>query len=296
MKDIRDLEKDIYKVLDSGIDHDPSPDLAAEYAMRIGGEMAKATRPRSQEREYGKLWASDLGETCLRKQYYKFNSTDEKEPLLGHTKFKFLYGNILEEAVLYLAEEAGHDVRNQQGRVEASFDNDWVVSGRIDAVVDGVLVDVKSTSSFGYKKYESEGLLPSNDTFGYLWQLGFYYHYGYVAGGRDSGRAGFIWIDKQNGHILYNGVYPYLPTSQQIDTKVRHLSSAVITLDPFKVATVPDGKSGNMKLSTKCSYCDFKHKCWEDANGGKGLRTFLYSSGPVYFTNVKREPKVEEIT
>ena len=293
MKDIRDLEKDIYKVLDSGIDHDPSPNLAAEYAMRIGGEMAKATRPRSQEREHGKLWASDLGENCLRKQYYKFNSTDDKEQLLGHTKFKFLYGNILEEAVLYLAEEAGHDVAHQQSRVETDFNNGWVVSGRVDAVIDGVLVDVKSTSSFGYKKYEKEGLNPGNDTFGYLWQLGFYYHHSEFVHADDE--AGFVWIDKQNGHILYNSTWDYIPSAQQIATKVDHLSDAAVRLDPFRIPPVPEGTSGNMKLSTKCSYCDYKKKCWEDANGGKGLRTFLYSNGPVYMTKVKREPKVEEL-
>ena len=52
---------------------------------------------------------------------------------------------------------------------------------------------------------------------------------------------------------------------------------------------VPDGKSGNMKLAAPCMYYDYRHECW------KGLRTFLYASGPVYLTKVVSIPKVPEI-
>jgi hypothetical protein len=45
-----------------------------------------------------------------------------------------------------------------------------------------------------------------------------------------------------------------------------------------------EGQSGNRKLSTNCSYCDYKKECWP------GLRTFIYSKGPVYLTKVEREP------
>jgi hypothetical protein len=59
-------------------------------------------------------------------------------------------------------------------------------------------------------------------------------------------------------------------------------------------AAVPEGKSGNLKLGVACSYCPFKDECWKDSNGGKGLRKFFYSRGPVWLTNVAREPKVNE--
>jgi hypothetical protein len=55
-------------------------------------------------------------------------------------------------------------------------------------------------------------------------------------------------------------------------------------------SSIPDGKSGNMKLDTQCSYCAFKDMCWP------GLRTFLYSGKPRFLTEVVREPKVEEVT
>ena len=299
MNDINDLERDIYRVLDSDLDHEPNEVTAAHYAMNIGGELAKATRPRSRDREMGKLWASDLGETCMRKAWYKFHAPSAAIPLMGHTKFKFLYGNILEESVMYLTEEAGHLVQYPQGRVEWDVPNtDWMVSGRIDGIVNDALVDVKSTSSYGYKKYASEGINHSNDTFGYLWQLSYYHHFAPFDWSYEKDKTGFLWIDKQNGHVLYNNASPYLWTAEEVTNKVGLLIDTIDQpLTPaFRRKEVPDGKSGNMKLDVKCSYCDFREHCWSDSNGGKGLRTFLYGNGPAYLTEVKREPKVPEVT
>jgi hypothetical protein len=55
---------------------------------------------------------------------------------------------------------------------------------------------------------------------------------------------------------------------------------------------IPEGKSGNMKLGLNCSYCGYKTHCHP------GLRTFAYARGPVFLTDVIREPKetVKEIT
>ena len=57
----------------------------------------------------------------------------------------------------------------------------------------------------------------------------------------------------------------------------------------------PLGKSGNMTLCTECKYCSHKLHCWTDANGGKGLRAFMYANGPVFLTDVKNLPKVPEV-
>ena len=57
-----------------------------------------------------------------------------------------------------------------------------------------------------------------------------------------------------------------------------------------KIDPVPQSKtSDNMKLSMQCSYCEFKYLCWKD------VRTFIYSYGPEYLTEVNTEPKVPEI-
>lgn len=295
-KTISSLTEDIYTILDNKIDHDPDADLAASYAMRIGGEFAKSLIPRNKPREKGKYWASDLGKSCGRRLWYDFNKPELGEDLMGHTKFKFLYGNILEEAVLYMAEEAGHDVGMQQAEVEYVHEgvcptDDYTVRGRIDAMIDGHLVDVKTTSSYGFKKYK-DGLDHSNDDFGYLWQLGFY------ASHIQNEGTGFVFIDKQNGHIKY--VEVHVPTPTDVLGRAQWVHESVNKEDvsaiprPFK--DKPYGKSGNMVLDTTCSYCPFKRDCWSDSNNGAGLRGFAYNHGPVWMTDVQRQPNVPELT
>lgn len=285
MKTIDTLSEDIYHVLDPTQDHEACVVLSEDVAKRIAEELTKATEKRDKPREHGKLWASDIGKKCLRQHHYNFNNPELGEKIDGHTKFKFLYGNILEEAVLHYATEAQHTVSHTQGQVETSIDG-WTVRGRIDAVIDGVLVDVKSTSSFGYKRYK-DGIDSSNDSFGYLEQLGFYREFG----GWDTSRAGFVWIDKQNGHIKYTDAAT--PSKEALEDRVRDIIKSVDS-DETDVARAysPEayGKSGNQKLSIGCSYCPFKQHCWRDANGGQGLRGFVYSHGPVWFTDVVREP------
>lgn len=296
-KTIDTLVDDIYHVLDASKDHEADPLTLEGASSRIGTEMLKATIKRDEPRQKGKLWASDLGKPCMRQHWYNFNEPEYGEKLNGHTKFKFLYGNLLEEAVLWLAEEAGHTVSGTQASVELPLDNGWTVRGRIDAIVDGTLVDVKTTSSYGYKKYTTEGLNETNDTFGYRYQLGFYH--GYHDTDTPVGSvAGFVWIDKQNGHISYNPVD--IPDPDDIKERAREIVTAIEGREEdAKRAYTPEpyGKSGNMKLPVACSYCAFKHRCWRDANNGDGLRGFSYSHGPVWFTDIAREPsdKVPEI-
>ncbi len=289
-KSIDTLVEDIYHVLDATKDHEPDAASTEAAAGRIGNEFIKATQKRDEPRMLGRLWASDLGKPCMRQHWYNFNEPEYGEKLSGHTKFKFLYGNLLEESVLWLAEEAGHSVSGQQSSVELQLDNDWTVRGRIDAVIDGVLVDVKSTSSYGYKKYTTEGLDATNDTFGYRYQVGFYHHYNDLDP-QPSDVSGFVWIDKQNGHVAYTETE--VPDAVDIRSRAEDIVSAVEggEMDAERgFSPEPYGKSGNMKLPVGCSYCAFKHRCWRDANNGNGLRGFLYSHGPVWFTDIARPP------
>ncbi len=291
-RQITTLSEDIYHVLDATKNHVADTALAAAYAMRIGGELAKASVQREAPRQKGRLWASDIGKSCLRQHWYNFNEPQYGAKLNGYTKFKFLYGNILEEAVLYFAEEAGHTVTHPQHIVEHMLNGDWTIRGKIDGIVDQHLVDVKSTSSFGYKRYK-DGITYANDSFGYIWQLGYYTRFIDVP----AKAGGFIWIDKQNGHIKYTPVD--LPNRESIILRANHIIEAVDEQETGVVrGYAPEvyGKSGNLKLPIGCAYCNFKQRCWRDSNNGQGLRTFLYNQGPIDFTVVKREPKCPEIT
>ena len=83
----------------------------------------------------------------------------------------------------------------------------------------------------------------------------------------------------------------YEKISYDIEEHIKRVKKLVEQPEPPEVCqeTVPDGKSGNRKLAVGCSYCPYKFTCWHE------VRTFIYSSGPRYLTEVFNEPKVTEI-
>ena len=50
-----------------------------------------------------------------------------------------------------------------------------------------------------------------------------------------------------------------------------------------------------MKLASGCTWCPYKFECHKESNDGQGLRGFQYSTGPVYFTTIKKIPNVQEV-
>jgi len=81
------------------------------------------------------------------------------------------------------------------------------------------------------------------------------------------------------------------------EDRIKHLKKVVVqSTEPERCySDVPDGTSGNHKLSIGCVYCSHKKVCWADANEGKGLRGFKYAKGVRYLTQVKRLPDVQEV-
>jgi len=197
---------------------------------------------------------------------------------------KFLYGHILEELLVLLLRTSGHSVEDQQK--EHDIDG---IKGHQDARVDGVLVDFKSSSGRSFSKFKNHKLV-GDDPFGYIGQIS-----AYAAADNDK-EAAFIVIDKQSGEVV---VMP-LHDMEMIDPVERiHKLKAELESDipPDKCySAVPDGQSGNLKLSTSCNYCRFKFDCWEDSNDGRGLRGFKYSNAIRYLTQVRKVPNVEELT
>jgi hypothetical protein len=135
----------------------------------------------------------------------------------------------------------------------------------------------------------SETRALGNDPFGYLEQLD-----AYLLGsvGDDlvtvKDRAYLLAIDKQLGHMC---LYEHQLRAQHIRSRISAYKD-IVSLDTPPVCecgTVPDGKSGNIRLDTKASYNIYKHTCFPN------LRTFLYASGPVYLTKVVRKPDVPEV-
>lgn len=276
-KDPVTLPEDIYSILEDETDH-----VVSEDNVQWAGEVFKQllrTRLAKREEKRGEdvLRFSSLGKKD-RQIWYAANMPEKAEKLTGKTKLKFLWGDLAEVLLLFLAKESGHEVTDEQVEVEQDG-----VTGHIDAIIDGVLVDVKTASPYSYEKFKS-GDYVFNDPFGYIKQIAGYAHK------TKSERAGFLVANKVDAGLTFAEVdKAYLegnPPAPRIEHLRRILDSDVPPERCY--SDEPEGKSGNRKLGIGCSYCAFKEECWP------GLRKFWYSRGPVFLTKVVKEPKVDE--
>ena len=282
-KTIDTLIEDIYSVLDDGIDVLENNRVAfARTGEGIRLSILNMLLPELRNRSL-KLRMSNLGKP-LRQLWYQLKGY-EGEPLPPHVRLKFLIGNIVEEVVVLLAALAGHEVKGQQDVLEITG-----VQGHRDVIIDGYTVDVKSTSPFGFTKFE-DGSLVFDDPFGYIPQLAAYTRADKTV---KQDAAYNLAVHKVLGTLaLYRSEEDEWPDIPEKITQIR--AALEIDTPPDRCyEPVPDGKSGNMKLGVGCSYCEFKRECWKDSNAGKGLRTFIYSVGPRFLTNVERLPNVYE--
>ena len=234
------------------------------------------------EKYEGKLRMSSIGKPARQLWYDKHSPKDRKDEDSG-LNLKFLYGHIIEHLVLYLAELAGHNIKDQQRKVEVSG-----VSGHIDSIIDGEVCDVKSASPFSFKKFQS-GEIVGDDPFGYHAQLSGYE----TAMGTKAG--GFLVVDKSSGDICF-----YKPEDMAKPNVKSLIKNLRTTLEqdtpPEKCYEFKTEKNGNKTLATGCMFCPHKWECHSDANGGKGLRVFKYSNKNVMLAEVIKEPNVDEIT
>ena len=278
-KTIDTLVEDIYSLFTSNEPTKIPANVLQEFAKDVTDAVINALTEERKPRNNLRL--SMIGQPA-RKVWYSVRSTEQEE-LAGSDYIKFLYGDILEALLVFLSKVSGHKVSDQQKQVVL---NDVV--GHQDAVVDNVLVDFKSASSFSFKKF-TEGMVFKDDPFGYVAQLSAY------AQANNAREAGWVVIDKTTGQIAYCPVHQMemINASQKID----YLRNAIKDSEPPSRCydDVPDGKSGNMQLATGCNYCAYKFDCWSDANNGKGLRAFQYANSVKYLTKVDREPNVPEL-
>lgn len=268
MKKIETLVEDIYALFDNDVE------IKEEDAIEFGKTLGQMlVRRLSTKREKPSVRLSNAGTPCSRKLWYTVNTPQLAEKLDAPTRIKFLFGDITEELILFLARLAGHTVEREQETVNVAG-----VPGHIDAVVDGELVDVKSASPYSFDKFK-EGLTDETDGFGYRTQLGSYR----TALGHK--RAHFLAVNKVLGHLHLATEYDDGRDYQRLVEEAK-LSVRAAEPPPRGFGDVPDGKSGNRKLGIQCSYCSFKDTCWP------GLQVVPYANGPRFLTAVVREPKL----
>jgi hypothetical protein len=281
MKNIDTLVTDISEVIQGkgGWSSLIAKDMGDGIAQIANARFSKPQEPR------GYLSLSGLGTPCKRKLWFKVNCSESGEPLKYNVLLKFFYGDIIEELILSLAKASGHDIKGQQDRL-----NVHGIRGHRDAVIDGMTVDVKSCSSYAFKKFKS-GTLRDDDAFGYISQLS-----SYVYAAKDDPlvtnktHGAFLAVDKQNGNICLD-VHDFTEDLKTKEKEVKEIKAMVKgDIPKDRIPPVPQSKtSPNMKLSMACSYCDYKKRCWPT------LRTFLYKTGPLHLVHIEHEPNVPEI-
>ena len=272
-KTIDTLLEDINSLFLSGVDN-VSDSVYEAFGQRMAAYLKSKVESFGKKREFS-LRMSAIGKPDT--QLYFDSKGYAKEELEGHHYLKFMYGDITEEVLLTLAEVAGHKVERRQEEVSLNG-----VSGHIDAIIDNDLVDVKSASTYSFERFK-EGTVKDSDSFGYIYQIS-----GYA---QALGKTrGFFWaFDKTLGHMCLMKV----DKTEMYDASARidHLRKMLeCSTPPIPKCSIKQDKNGNEYLGTPCSYCPHKSRC------NPGLRTFIYSTGPKFFTKVVSEPRVAEVT
>ena len=276
------IVEDIYSTLDKLNDGplDLSEEVIEEFGESIKNVIKEWSKPQDRKGFY--LRMSNIGKPA-RQLWFDQKTESENKRLDPSLFIKFLYGHLLEEVLLLLVRMSGNKVTDEQKEIEVSG-----LKGHMDCKINGEVVDIKSASGFSFSKF-AKGLLAEDDPFGYLAQLTAYEH----AEGTDNG--GFLVINKETGQLCF--YQPEELDKPNITKHIKDLKHKLTLVNPPALCyqPIPEGKSGNMKLPKNCSYCPHKFECHKDSNDGKGLRTFRYAKGNVYFTKVRKSPKVDEV-
>lgn len=259
MADIKNLVHDINDLLVNKLDA-----TNKENVLIAATNIARATK-RRLEREERKprpdktLYMSEIGKPCHRELWYRIHMPQAAMQLGPAAEMKFMYGDILESVALLLAKEAGHKVEREQELVENELGNGWKVRGRIDAVIDDTLCDVKTVTTQSKSKFQN--LNDYNDAFGYRSQLASYATY--TTGYSLTGHEGFFLIDKSLGGIDYVEMGMSVTLAHANDASKLPFRELETTGTFNPVAKLPVRKDGG--LCVTCAYCGFRQECWPSA-------------------------------
>lgn len=281
-KTIDTLVEDIYQLMMSkraepGVDVEG---IIEDFGQNVKAIMKKEFVPSIRGYDDRNIRLSSVGKPELQQWYAARKYKGEK--IQPHTLIKFMYGHLIEELVLTLVQLAGHEVTDQQKEVKVAG-----ITGHMDCKIDGLTTDVKSTTKFGLMKFK-DGTLAKNDDFGYVDQLKAYAHaegetkFAWLAMDRDSGKLAVLQYDLEDtSHPMYEHY------SGDIEEKIEHVKKSVEgdTPPPKCAEPIADGKSGNLKLATICSYCKYKRHCYPE------VRAFATGAGPKFLTTVVNVPK-----
>ena len=280
MANIETLIDDIYDLFQEGKEF--TDEDVVELANSLASTIISRFKPRMKGQRPDKIRPSNLGQPD-RKLWYDVNRLPDEFQFSPPMLLNFLYGDICEELMLWLAEKSGHTVDHKQEPV-----NGYGLRGYMDCTIDGHNVDAKSAFAANFNKFANGSIkLEGKDPYGYIGQLS-YYDQVRKENPYEVTTAYFFAFNKIGSLCLTP-----LNTLEQpvIKDRVEMLQAMVKEPEPPVekcYPAEPDGKSGNMKLGTQCSRCRHKKECWPD------LRKFAYKPSR-YLTHVEVQPKVMEV-
>jgi len=207
-----------------------------------------------------RLRMSNIGRpTC--QLWFEKHQPEKALPFPKNFVMNMMLGDIVEAVFKGLLRQAGVAYEDSK-KVSMELKIDKKIEGTYDIVMDDAVDDIKSASDWSYKnKFESFDTLASEDPFGYVGQLA-----GYAQA--TNKRAGGWWvINKANGNFKYVPA-DGLDLTKEIDKLSSNLD--VVESNEFKRCFEPveetfRGKpTGNKVLTKTCSFCRYKHACWEN--------------------------------
>ena len=249
----------------------------------IGEALKRQFGSRTKRRKF-QLRMSNVGRPSCQLWFEK-NMPEKSDPLPTTFVMNMMLGDIVEAVFKGLMKEAKIKFKDSD-KVYLNV-ADEKVSGTYDLVLDDAVDDIKSASDWSYRnKFESFDTLSADDAFGYVGQLA-----GYAkALGK---KAGGWWVVNKA-----NGSFKYVPAENiDVDNEVKKLEEnvKVVKSNVFKRCyeseeeTFRGKPTGNRVLSKTCSFCRYKHSCWENLQELPSLLSKAKEPKIVSYVSIRKE-------
>ena len=249
----------------------------------IGEALNRQFGKRTKRRKFH-LRMSNIGRPSCQLWFEK-NQPEKSDPLPTTFVMNMMLGDIVEAVFKGLMKEAKIKFEDSD-KVHLDV-ADEKVSGTYDLVLNDAVDDIKSASDWSYRnKFESFDTLSSDDAFGYVGQLA-----GYAkALGK---KAGGWWVVNKA-----NGSFKYVPAENiDVDNEVKKLEEnvKVVKSNVFKRCyeseeeTFRGKPTGNRVLSKTCSFCRYKHSCWENLQELPSLLSKAKEPKIVSYVSIRKE-------
>tara|TARA_R100000951_G_scaffold63860_3_gene53622 strand:+ start:3314 stop:4003 length:690 start_codon:yes stop_codon:yes gene_type:complete len=165
MKPLNKLKKFLDEKVGKG--HKPSPDNLSECLKEIEKGIVNTLKgrkpsisPSQTNKSVSDMWLilNGRGDEIV----------NDFSPEL---RLKMLAGTVLEPLFVLLMKEAGVEFDATQGKTEIKVTDDFTMFGSYDYIIDGEVIDLKTTNMFSYSgKFKNQDTFAENDKYGYLGQ------------------------------------------------------------------------------------------------------------------------------